>query len=125
MVFLKSQLFFTKFIKKPTLFSDMAERVLVSKKSALPEGKMIAVEAKGRNVLLTNIGGEIFAMDAICSHKGGPLCEGVLEEHTVTCPWHSAKFDVRTGKVSEQTPWAFDQQKYSVTVEGDDIYVEI
>jgi nitrite reductase/ring-hydroxylating ferredoxin subunit/uncharacterized membrane protein len=34
-----------------------------------------------------------------CTHKGGPLSDGVLICGTVQCPWHGSQFDVRTGEV--------------------------
>jgi nitrite reductase/ring-hydroxylating ferredoxin subunit/uncharacterized membrane protein len=34
-----------------------------------------------------------------CTHKGGPLSDGVLICGTVQCPWHGSQFDVNTGEV--------------------------
>jgi nitrite reductase/ring-hydroxylating ferredoxin subunit len=34
-----------------------------------------------------------------CTHKGGPLSDGVLMCGRVQCPWHGSQFDVRTGEV--------------------------
>ena len=34
-----------------------------------------------------------------CTHKGGPLSDGVLICGTVQCPWHGSQFDVHTGEV--------------------------
>ncbi|XP_040897059.1 uncharacterized protein si:ch211-212d10.2 isoform X1 [Toxotes jaculatrix] len=54
------------------------------------------------DVCLFYVKGEFFAMDARCSHSGGPLCEGDIEEADgvlqVFCPWHDYDFDLRTGK---------------------------
>ena len=38
-------------------------------------------------------------MDDVCTHRGGPLSEGILADAEVTCPWHGAVFDVTTGEV--------------------------
>lgn len=103
----------------------MAEKILVAKKSDLSDGTITMVSTGGAHVFLANVGGEIFAMDNTCSHKGGPLNEGVLEDCMITCPWHAAKFDVRTGKVAEEMPWAKDLVKYPVIIEGDNVYIEI
>ncbi len=43
--------------------------------------------------------GAFFALDNACSHEEGPLAEGEIEGHEVMCPWHGARFDVRTGEV--------------------------
>jgi nitrite reductase/ring-hydroxylating ferredoxin subunit/uncharacterized membrane protein len=34
-----------------------------------------------------------------CTHRGGPLSDGVLICGTVQCPWHGSQFDVHTGEV--------------------------
>ncbi|SMP77966.1 Ferredoxin subunit of nitrite reductase or a ring-hydroxylating dioxygenase [Neorhodopirellula lusitana] len=41
--------------------------------------------------------GSWFAMDAMCSHQGGPLAEGVVKDGCVTCPWHGWQYDLATG----------------------------
>jgi 3-phenylpropionate/trans-cinnamate dioxygenase ferredoxin component len=46
-----------------------------------------------------NVGGTFCAKQAKCSHRQGPLSEGVLDGSTVTCPWHGAQFNVCTGAV--------------------------
>ncbi|XP_029003857.1 uncharacterized protein si:ch211-212d10.2 isoform X3 [Betta splendens] len=57
---------------------------------------------RGSDVCLFYVKGEFFAMDARCSHSGGPLCEGDIEEADgvlqVFCPWHDYNFDLRTRK---------------------------
>lgn len=39
----------------------------------------------------------VFALDDRCPHKGGPLSEGIVAGHTVTCPLHAWVFDLNTG----------------------------
>lgn len=63
------------------------------------------------------VGGRIYAIDAVCTPEGGPLDEGKLEGYCLTCPWHYAVFDVRSGKVSDETVWATDISSYSVQVD--------
>jgi nitrite reductase (NADH) small subunit len=41
--------------------------------------------------------GELHAIDGICLHAGGPLAEGYVSGHVVTCPWHGWQYDLRTG----------------------------
>jgi nitrite reductase/ring-hydroxylating ferredoxin subunit/uncharacterized membrane protein len=50
-------------------------------------------------VLLYRDGAEIFAIGAVCSHAGGPLDEGSIEDRCVRCPWHDSVFDLRDGSV--------------------------
>jgi len=63
------------------------------------------------------INGQVFAMDAVCSHKDAPLQDGTLEGFNLTCPWHYAVFDVRNGKVSDRTVWAKNQTSYPVKID--------
>jgi len=58
-------------------------------------------------------------MDAVCSHEGGPLEEGTLEDYTLICPWHQGKFDIRTAKVFAETDWVTNLKSYPVTVDED------
>jgi nitrite reductase (NADH) small subunit len=42
--------------------------------------------------------GEIFATQAECPHRGGPLADGLVDAHTVVCPLHDRIYDLRTGQ---------------------------
>jgi nitrite reductase (NADH) small subunit len=44
--------------------------------------------------------GEVFATQASCPHRGGPLADGLLGGGTLICPLHSLKFDLLSGKSS-------------------------
>ena len=68
---------------------------------ALPEGKPEAAELDGTTLVLYRHGDRILALSARCSHRGGPLHEGDVDdrEGSVTCPWHASKFDLETGGV--------------------------
>jgi 3-phenylpropionate/trans-cinnamate dioxygenase ferredoxin component len=62
-------------------------------------GERLFVEIDEIPIVIFNIGGQIFAIQDICSHDDGPLGEGDLEDHKIICPRHGGVFDVRTGKV--------------------------
>jgi nitrite reductase/ring-hydroxylating ferredoxin subunit len=66
----------------------------VASKRELKEGGLLRVEPEGKPIVLAMVNGKIYAMDAVCSHEGGPLEEGKLEGYILTCPWHYAMFDV-------------------------------
>ena len=89
----------------------------VANKRDIKEGSLLGVELEGNNIVLAMVNGQVFAMDAICSHQGAPLEEGTLEGFNLTCPWHYAVFDVHNGKVSDRTVWAKNQTSYPVNVD--------
>lgn len=74
------------------------------------------------DVLLSNVEGEVYAIENTCSHYGASLSEGALCDHRVRCPWHHACYDVRTGEQIE-APGMDGVAKFSVQVKGDDIMV--
>ena len=39
----------------------------------------------------------VFALDDRCPHKGGPLSDGIVHGHNVTCPLHSLVISLETG----------------------------
>lgn len=86
--------------------------------------KRRSFEINGQRVAIFNVNGRFYAIDAICSHKGGPLDEGELNGTIVTCPWHGAKFDVTNGKVISP-PAKDDRASYPITVKGNKVYVKL
>lgn len=66
--------------------------------ASLADGERIVGHAFGDSILLARMGDEYLAIGAACSHYGGPLGEGVIEDGVVRCPWHHACFSLRTGE---------------------------
>lgn len=102
----------------------MPEFIRVAKKSAITEGTPIAVDVAGRAIALFNLGGEIYALDDECSHAQGPLSEGMIEGEEVECPWHAARFHIKTG-AALAPPADCGVTSYPVRVVGDDVEVEV
>lgn len=71
--------------------------VEVAKISEIPMGSMKRVTAFSEHILLSNVGGKIYATQNDCGHQRASLARGTLEGSVVTCPLHGAKFDVTTG----------------------------
>jgi nitrite reductase (NADH) small subunit len=68
--------------------------------SAIPPGEGRNFDALGETIAVfrTRSGG-VFAVQAACPHRGGPLADGLLGGSTLICPLHAWKFDVSTGDV--------------------------
>jgi nitrite reductase (NADH) small subunit/3-phenylpropionate/trans-cinnamate dioxygenase ferredoxin subunit len=102
----------------------MAEFVKVAKAGDVSPGKGIMVEVNGKKIALFNVEGSFHAIDDACTHRGGPLSQGFVEEKQVRCPWHGALFDVTNGE-AVGPPAASGVTRYNVRVEGADIEVEV
>lgn len=64
----------------------------------VPPGTMKGVAVEGRQVLLANVAGEVYAVRDTCPGSVAPLSLGSFTPPVVVCPWHNEAFDVRTGK---------------------------
>jgi nitrite reductase/ring-hydroxylating ferredoxin subunit len=88
----------------------------------LEAGKL--VEAAGQIIAVFNVGGNYYAIENTCPHRGGPLAEGIMAGEEVICPWHGSRFNVKTGSVV--TPPARQGVKsFPVRISGDDVEVEV
>lgn len=108
--------------------------VKIAQKQDIPAGQMQGFNAGGKQILVANVGGAYYAVDAICTHMKGYLPAGTLKDNIVTCPVHGSQYDVTTGKVHKNVNLVFrlstgrgaaDLNTYEVVVEGDDIKVNI
>ena len=102
----------------------MSKMVKVAQTDELSPGSGKVVEADGRSIALFNVEGTFYAIDNTCTHRGGPLGEGELNGEMVTCPWHGAHFNVKTGAVT-QPPAPTGVRTFAVKVEGSDVLVEL
>lgn len=134
--------------------SGTNDMLVVGSIDDIPQGKMKHVEVKGKEIVISNIGGKLYAIDDRCGHMNARLSMGnISSEGIVTCPFHGASFDVTTGrKVREPnlTPsqemdplpekWqkfmenvgqlmshikTYDQQTYEIKVDGDLIKIKV
>lgn len=100
-------------------------KIMVGKTSDIPAGKMQKVSADGKEILVVNVGDSYYAMDDTCSHAGASLSEGKLEGSIVTCDWHGAKWDCKTGKLHAFPAKIRDLDSYKVVVESGNVYLEL
>jgi nitrite reductase/ring-hydroxylating ferredoxin subunit len=97
--------------------------VSVGRVAEFPEGSLKKVVLNGEDVLVTCLGGKLYAIANGCTHRGGPLNEGELENGRVVCPWHGGKFDVSTGKVVSPPPMK-DAASFEVRIDGTDVLLK-
>jgi nitrite reductase/ring-hydroxylating ferredoxin subunit len=100
----------------------MAEFVRVAGRGDVPAGEMLIVEIEGEEIVLANVDGQIYAFGNGCTHRGGPLGEGLLEGDEVECPFHQGRFNVKTGEAVQEPPTE-PIPTYQVQLDGDDITV--
>ena len=82
------------------------------------------VEVGGVPVSLVRTGGEVFAINDICSHANVSLSEGEVDGCSIECWLHGSSFDLRTGKPSG-LPATRPVPVYPVKIEGDDVLVSV
>ncbi len=100
-------------------------KIIVGKTADIPPGKMIKVSIDGRDILVANIDNNFCATDDSCTHSGSSLSEGKLDGCVITCGWHAAQFDCKTGKLVKFPAKIRDLASYNVTVESENIFVEM
>ncbi|MGH7847011.1 MAG: Rieske (2Fe-2S) protein [Candidatus Binatia bacterium] len=89
--------------------------------SDIPEGCMVTTKRGVREILLAKVDGQVYAIDNTCGHSGYPLNKGKLDGHIVTCRWHDAKFDVRTGEVIAPGAEIKPVKRFQVTRSADSV----
>jgi 3-phenylpropionate/trans-cinnamate dioxygenase ferredoxin subunit len=75
-------------------------------------------------VLVVNAGGELRAMQGICSHEYFELDKGFLTRDSLTCALHLSRFDLESGDALDP-PAELPLAMYSVVVEGGRIILEL
>jgi 3-phenylpropionate/trans-cinnamate dioxygenase ferredoxin subunit len=66
----------------------------------VPEGEAREVNVGGREIVLCNVDGEIYALQGMCTPEELPLDGGEVDGTTLFCNWHGASFDVCTGRAT-------------------------
>lgn len=82
-------------LKKP---ERQGKTITVGRVEDVPEGRGATVELlDGTELALFHTGGEFYAIENFCPHKGAPLADGQLHGPVVECDWHGWRFDLGTG----------------------------
>ena len=103
----------------------------------MPVGEKLLSKAGSESILVYRVPEGFFATQAKCPHILAPLAKGrMVGDCVIQCPFHRARFDVRTGECLEWANWprglvdvlnAFRGEKnlktYPVIVDGDEVFV--
>ena len=101
------------------------EYVTVATVDDVPKGEVRVVSAGERSIALGHCEDDSWgAIDNVCTHDGGVLGEGELEDCQVECPRHGARFDLLTGRVAS-LPAVFPVNAYPVRVVGGEVQVDL
>ena len=97
-------------------------RVLAA--AELPNGEPRRVDVDGMPIMVVRRGRHIYALAETCSHLGGPLAEGRIEDDSVVCPWHGSRFALQDGRVLNG-PSTFPQPTLETRVRNGQVEVRV
>ena len=92
-----------------------AEWTSVLAASELTDDTPQLVQVGDLSLVLYRSGGTLRALDSVCSHMGGPLDEGTVDDGCITCPWHGSTFRLADGSVV-RGPASSEQPAYETRV---------
>jgi 3-phenylpropionate/trans-cinnamate dioxygenase ferredoxin subunit len=100
-------------------------RYRVASVADLPDETIKRVDAGPTPLCLAHAeDGNFYALNDVCTHEEFSLSEGELWGMDVECPQHGSRFNLVTGKVTG-LPAVIPATTYPVSVEGEDIFVEV
>lgn len=92
--------------------------------SDVPPGSKKAIALSGKQILVCNANGRLFAVSSICSHANESLECGRMGNGWIACPVHGARFDLATG-AAKNPPAKQPIAVYAVRVVDDWIEVAV
>ena len=99
--------------------------VTVARTSDVEPGTVRVIQVEGRSLCLgLTEDGEWGVIDNVCTHDGGTLGEGELDDTGVECPRHGGRFDLFTGRVLALPP-VRAVNAYETAVDGDEVMVRL
>jgi 3-phenylpropionate/trans-cinnamate dioxygenase ferredoxin component len=105
--------------------ADASTRRPVITLSELPPTGAVRVIVDGQPVAVVRTeDGEVHAIGDTCTHADVSLAEGEVEDCSIECWLHGSRFDLRTGRPTA-LPAIRPVPVYPVTVEGDDVFVDV
>ncbi len=97
--------------------------IFVANADEILAGQRKIIDVDGVSIGVFHHGDAWVALQNSCLHRGGPVCEGGLEENTLTCPWHGYQYDVRSGELLLDRTSSL--QKFPVEIRDGDVYIRV
>lgn len=97
--------------------------VVVAKTSEVPNFGKKVVTVSGREILLVNVKGTLFAVENECPHQGSPMSGAIVKDGYISCPRHGYRFSLTDGSCGEHPECVLTT--FPVQLDGDDILVDV
>ena len=95
----------------------------VAKISEVPNFGKKVVSISGREILLINVKGAIYAVENECPHQGSPLGAAVVKDGYIACPRHGYRFNLTDGQCVDHPEYTLTT--FPVRLDGDEIAVDM
>ena len=96
----------------------------IAKTSALSNGERLTIHINGMDILVLNVDKQLYAIEDVCTHDGGDIAEGTVEQCQIVCPRHGARFCLKTGDVI--SPPAYEAlRRFPLRVTNNMIQIDI
>jgi nitrite reductase/ring-hydroxylating ferredoxin subunit len=97
---------------------------LLCRTNEVSEGELREFVIKEVEILVVKYAGQMYCLQARCTHAGAPLVEGELKDDVLQCPWHGSRFNIKNGLVI-RGPAVKQLHMYNYTIEEDRLLVEL
>ncbi len=101
--------------------SPATDRIRVASHAELKERGVVVVAGRRRRIAVFADGDAVYAVENNCPHMGFPLDRGSVRDGMLTCHWHQARFDLRSGCTFDL--WADDVPRYESWIDDGIVYV--
>lgn len=86
-------------------------------------GKSAVYKVRGKNIVVFNVDGGLYASLNRCPHADLPIDESTMEGEVIECPWHGIQFDLSTGE-SPSDPWMC-LELFELSIEGHEVQINL
>ncbi len=95
------------------------------KTSDVPANGVAKAKLGKHDYAIVRLGDSYYCLDGVCTHEGGPLGEGTIQDDELVCPWHDGRYHIKTGEADPETDWVTDVKSYKTKVEDGHIWIDL